>query len=165
MSITQNIMIIVVVLFMQGAYADTHHFPHGCHKRGYQFKDNKLILKQSPKKNQTLFFIYNPTKHDVNIRISKEGLKPYHPDYRKTLYFGRWGSFAMRGASLNFSCYDPSTTELNGHQISCKHALRLCQFTNAVFDGSNRGTYWVKVNQNLRGVMNEAVSKGIYLKR
>ena len=165
MSFKRSVLFFITVLFLSNTYARPHFFPRGCHERGYRFEDSGLVLRQSHKKNQALFFIYNNSKDDIKMMIADKDLKPYYPNYKKTLHFQYWSAFAMQDSSLNFTCYRTSTKKIKGHPVNCKHVLRLCQFTKAAFDGSNRGTYWVKVNAKLHEVIKEAVNKGVYLRR
>ena len=84
------------------------------------------------------------------------------PKLKSILRSDHWSAFASDISSYAFQCFLSEGEQRR--QVACEDFLDICQYPRVKFALSNRGTYWVSTNKSSKNVIQEAVTKGIYLR-
>lgn len=159
MSFSKTIMLIVTTFFFS-SMAAANSFPHGCEVTGFGFSENYLILNDSG--NQSFYLIQNRGTAQVELQRYDTQEVFMSPPLTAKIDPANWAAFASDVENLHFQCF----TNENGNtiKIDCRDTLDVCQYPRVKFALSNMGNYWVSANKTQGQVVNEAASKGIYLR-
>jgi hypothetical protein len=135
-------------------------FPRGCEVTGFGYNQNYLILNDTG--NQSYYLIQNHSNSKIELeRINTEEAF-MSPPLHATLDPMNWGAFASDVKDLNFKCYQ--RFDENVSSVDCREVLEVCQYPRVRFALSNMGNYWVSINKSQGEIIQDSVTKGIYLK-
>ena len=135
-------------------------FPRGCEVTGYGFSQNYLMLNEHG--NQTLYLIQNRSDKQIELEHYETRSDVFmSPKLESKLAPSSWAAFASDVSNLYFKCY----TQVDKERVSvnCRDALDICQYPRVKFALSNMGNYWVSTDKSQAQVIQDAVSKGIFL--
>jgi hypothetical protein len=135
-------------------------FPRGCEVTGFGYNQNYLILNDTG--DQSYYLIQNHSNAKIELeRINTEEAF-MSPPLHALLDPMNWGAFASDVKNLNFKCYQRN--DENASPIDCREVLEVCQYPRVKFALSNMGNYWVSFNKPQGEIIQDSVTKGIYLK-
>jgi len=138
----------------------TSTFPRGCEVTGFGYSNNLLILNETGA--QSFYLIQNRS----NVKVELERLETsdafMSPPLQAAIEPSNWAAFASDVKNLNFKCY--KNQDDNAATIDCREVLEICQYPRVRFALSNMGNYWISTNKSQSAVIQDSVTKGIYLK-
>ncbi|WP_028387859.1 hypothetical protein [Legionella fairfieldensis] len=140
--------------------AATNSFPHGCEVTGFGFDQNYLILNDNGA--QSFYLVQNRSNNQVELQRYETRDVFMSPPLTARLDPSNWAAFASDVENLHFQCFINESEGLT--KIDCRDVLEVCKYPRAKFALSNMGNYWVATNKTQSQVINEATSKGIYLR-
>ena len=135
-------------------------FPKGCEVSGFGYNQSNLILNETGK--QAYYLIQNHSDTAIELEHQSPQDAFMSPPLHATLDSQAWGAFASDIKNLNFKCYRRVNEEVTA--IDCRDVLDICQYPRVRYALSNMGNYWVSFNKSQAGVIQDSVTKGIYLK-
>lgn len=150
--------LILSSLLISSAQAAT--FPRGCEVTGFGYSQNNLILNE--KGDQSFYLIQNRSDAKIELERHETGDAFMSPPLQASLDPANWAAFASDVKNLNFKCYKHQ--DENTAIIDCRDVLDVCQYPRVKFALSNMGNYWISANKAQNAVIQDAVTKGIYLK-
>ena len=150
--------IVLSLLIINPVCATT--FPRGCEVSGFGYAQNFLILNENG--DQAFYLIQNRTDAKIELERHETGDAFMSPPLQVALDPGNWGAFASDIKNLNFKCYKHVAE--NTSPVDCGEVLDVCQYPRVRFALSNMGNYWISSNKTQSAVIQEAITKGIYLK-
>lgn len=152
--------VLAPTVFLCGTVAAST-FPHGCEVTGFGFSQNHLIVNETG--NQTFYLIQNRGNQPIELQRYETRDVFMSPPLTAKIDSSNWAAFASDVESLNFQCFNIQDEE-NPVKIDCRDVLEVCQYPRVKFALSNMGNYWVSANKAQNQIINEAASKGIYLR-
>ena len=84
--------IAIFCLCFWGTTLAAHNFPRGCTVTGFGYKDNYLILNDTPE--QTLFLIQNQTHSPIELEHVASQEVFMSPKLHSVIEPGQWSAFA-----------------------------------------------------------------------
>lgn len=151
---------IVAGLMVLAQAALAGQFPRGCEVSGFNFQDDFLILND--KGDQAFYLIENRSDDLIEMERFETREVFMSPSLQALINPANWAAFASDIANQHFQCFRHQGENIQ--KINCQDALEVCRYPRVRFALSNMGNYWVSVNKNQNEVIQDAVSKGIYLK-
>lgn len=135
-------------------------FPRGCEVSGFGYNSNNLILNDNG--DQAYYLIQNRSDSKIELERHESGDAFMTPPLQASLEPLNWAAFASDVKNLNFKCYKHQ--DENTSIIDCRDVLEVCQYPRVRFALSNMGNYWISANKSQNEVIQDSVTKGIYLK-
>ncbi|MGL5742197.1 MAG: enhanced entry protein EnhB [Legionella sp.] len=135
-------------------------FPRGCEVTGFGFSQNYLILNEHG--NQSYYLIQNHSDTKIELECLNTDEAFMRPPLHAILDPMNWGAFASDIQNLNFKCY--KRAEESAVLVDCRSVLEVCQYPRVRFALSNMGNYWISFNKPQGDIIQDSVTKGIYLK-
>ena len=154
-----NKVIILSAVLLNTAHAGST-FPRGCEVSGFGFNQNYLILNDNGE--QAYYLIQNRSNSKIELERHDTDDAFMSPPLQASIDPMNWGAFASDVKNLNFKCYQHNGD--NTAAIDCSEVLDICQYPRVRFALSNMGNYWISANKPQNNVIQDSVSKGIYLK-
>lgn len=140
--------------------AAANTFPHGCEVTGFGYNENYLVVNESGE--QSFYLIQNRSSVPIELQRYETREVFMSPPLTAKLDPANWGAFASDVDHLHFQCFVKENE--NNVPVNCREVLEVCQYPRVKFALSNMGNYWVSTNKTQSQVINEAASKGIYLR-
>lgn len=135
-------------------------FPRGCEVIGFGYNAGRLVVNETGK--QSFYLIRNHSAIPIKMQRVETRDVFMSPPLTAQLEPSNWAAFASDVAEFNFECLRTENETLTA--IDCRDVLEICEYPRVKFALSNMGNYWVSVNKPQQQIINDAVSKGIYLK-
>ena len=160
MSFCKAIMSVFITTVFFHSMAAANTFPHGCEVTGFGFSQSYLVVNDSGA--QAFYLIQNRSAAPVELQRYETREVFMSPPLSAKIAPSNWAAFASDVENLYFQCFaseNDTTTK-----IDCRDVLDVCQYPRAKFALSNMGNYWVSTNKSQTQTINEAASKGIYLR-
>ena len=152
---------LLFLLFSQLPVHAQPSFPRGCEVVGFGFSNSELVLNESGA--QAYYLIQNRTESTIELEHHTTEQAFMSPPLQAKLDATSWAAFASDIKNLHFKCYKRSG-ENDISTIDCRDALDVCQYPRVRFALSNMGNYWISANKSQNEVIQDSVTKGIYLK-
>lgn len=140
--------------------ASAQQFPRGCTVTGFAYVDQYVVLNDTG--SQTLYLVQNRVDKLVEMERHETRDVFMSPPLKSKLSPLNWGAFASDEHNTYFKCYIREGE--NTAMVNCRDVLDVCQYPHVKFALSNMGNYWVSYNKSQSQIINDAVTKGIYLK-
>lgn len=147
-------------VILAGAAHATGSFPRGCEVSGFAYSQNYLLLNDTGRQSYYLIQNHSDSRVELEHQAAEDAFMS--PPLHATLDSMNWAAFASDIKNLNFRCYKHIGEGTS--PVDCRDVLDVCQYPRVRFALSNMGNYWVSFNKSQGGVIQESVSKGIYLK-
>lgn len=154
------ISILMITVFFNSMASTPNPFPHGCEVKGFDYKENNLIINQTG--DQSFYLVQNRSNQPIELQRFEAQEVFMSPPLKAKLEPSNWAAFASDVANFNFQCFI-NENDAN-KQVNCSEVLDVCQYPRVKFALSNMGNYWVSINKPQSQVINESASKGIYLR-
>lgn len=139
-------------------------FPVGCKATGYKFDFYNLVFNPSTRKYpQTIYFITNISNRPVYMLQVHDGSEPYIIYMNGLINPNTWSVLSVGEEKVKFICTNYNKDKRDHRVISCKDALRVCEFSRSRFGTNHRGTYWLAMNQVRDAAVRIARFHGILL--
>lgn len=135
-------------------------FPRGCEVSGFGYNQYNLVLNETG--NQSYYLIQNRSADKIELERHDTAEAFMSPPLQASLEPMNWAAFASDVKNINFKCY--RHVDQNTALVDCRDVLEVCQYPRVRFALSNMGNYWISINKTQHDVIQESVSKGIYLK-
>lgn len=139
-------------------------FPRGCVSAGHDFELYNLVFKPSAhRSDQTVYFIYNNSGHQVYMLDASEVDKPYVIYNNGNVKPHLWSVFAATKKQIKFTCTVFDRDKQMHRVVNCRNHVKVCEFKKAQFGSNHRGTYWIAVNKSKKAAIAMAKNYGIWL--
>ncbi|MBA4696286.1 MAG: enhanced entry protein EnhB [Legionella sp.] len=136
-------------------------FPRGCESRGFVFNaEGHLILNDTGQ--QAFYLINNPHQQWIELERVETHETFLIPALTAKIDPMHWAAFSSNIEALHFECRIKENNQFK--PVPCDQTLEVCQYPRVKYSASNRGNYWVSINKMLKGVIQDAVRQGIYLR-
>ncbi|MFC3909282.1 enhanced entry protein EnhB [Legionella dresdenensis] len=159
MSIAKKIIPFSAAMLL-AANCQANSFPRGCEVTGFGYNGTNLVVNDHG--DQAFYLIQNRTNRTIELQRVETRDVFMSPPLTAKLQPANWAAFASDVENQHFQCF--YIQEENTEKVDCREVLDVCQYPRAKFALSNMGNYWVSTNKTQRQVINDAASKGIYLR-
>lgn len=153
--------VLLVLILSAGCQAQDKGpaFPEGCSADGFKFSGKELILNDGSGDALNLFLFHNFSEETLYINHEPKNNPGASAGWSTELGAGNWSAIAMSDVNFWFTCGKmvPGKFEL----VSCSGELKVCKFTNPVFNKESSGSYWVSENKPLDAILETIKSHGI----
>jgi hypothetical protein len=150
--------LLLSILISYNSYAEK--LPHGCEVIGFGFNGTNLVINE--RGIQAFYLMQNRSLQSIELQRVENSDVFMSPPLIAKIAPAKWGAFASDITNLHFQCF--SIEKGNHQKIDCRDVLEVCQYPRAKFALSNMGNYWVSSNKSQQDIINDATSKGIYLR-
>ncbi len=140
--------------------AHCNAFPRGCEVRDFGYNQGHLVVNETGK--QSFFLIRNQSSLPIKMQRVETRDVFMSPPLTAQIEPSNWAAFASDVSEFHFECLSSQNDDLT--TIDCRDVLEICEYPRVRFALSNMGNYWVSVNKAQQQIIEDAVSKGIYLK-
>lgn len=161
MCVNVKVLLYLLILLSYPIYSvNAEIFPRGCELKDFGYENDRLILNSTGQ--QSFYLIQNRSNRE--IRLQRVELRDIFisPPLTAKISAMNWAAFASDVENFNFQCFILEND--NAFPIDCQNVIDICKYPRARFAKSNMGNYWVSINKLQQQVLNDAVTKGIYLK-
>ena len=148
----------ILSLSFNPSYAEP--FPRGCEITGFSFDNGTLLINDTGR--QSFYLIRNHGTTPIQLQRIETRDVFMSPPLIAKIDATNTAAFASDVANFHFQCLTTNTEAVT--PIDCRDVLEVCEYPRVKFALSNMGNYWVSINKTQQEIINDAVSKGIYLK-
>lgn len=141
-------------------YLHADPLPHGCEIKDFNYYNQNIVLNDTGQ--QAFYLIQNHSNRSIRMQRIETRNVFMSPPLTAKIDPMSWGAFASNISNFHFQCFILENENL--FPAACSTVIEICKYPRARFAQSNQGNYWVSINKSQQQVLNDAVSKGIYLK-
>ena len=138
-------------------------FPEGCRAEGFKFSGKELVLNSGGGDTLNLFLFHNISEDTIYINHEPKNNPGASAGWSTELAAGNWTAISISEKNFAFNCGKmvPGKFEL----VLCSGELKVCKFTNPVFNKEKSGSYWVTENKPLDTALEIIKAQGIEISK